>query len=102
MEASVYTAGIVLVGYILIKLIDKLVEKYFKKVDTEYVEQKICDDYRKQSKADTADLKEAVDSSINSLKASMDTGFGELKGILLVVALKAGIAPEQIKELFIK
>lgn len=89
---SVALVVLVLIGN---KALDFLTKKYFKKIDTDYVTPSECKECRDECRLQ----RQLSNDELNRKFERMADSLSELRGLMLVIAVKAGVSPEDLKGL---
>lgn len=93
--------GLIILGQIGWKLTNKIIDNWFSKLNnvvenkSGYITETKCKSCKDADKTE----KSEIVTALNSIKEEMRERNGELRGILLVVATKANIPPEELKVL---
>jgi len=98
MQSEVIVAQIV-GGIIVVEAIKYLAVKYIKKADADYKTVEDCARCRKECQ-EVRDRQGKEDRRVRTESDNdIDRALSEIRGILLVVALKSGVPPEELRDL---
>lgn len=93
------TATMLFAGLVMSEVIKLSIARLFKKtVDTEYMTVERCQTCRHECALARNSSNTGIRESMKELGQAMDT----MRGVLLVMAVKSGVEPEELKELAYK